>query len=294
VLIEKGGEIIPKVVGVDKKKRTNKSAPVQYVTHCPECNSPLVRIEGEAKHYCPNETDCPPQIKGKIIHFVSRKAMDIGMAEATDELLYNEGLVKNVADLYTLKKEDLLQLDRFADKSADNLIASLERSKQVPLPRVLYALGIRYVGETVAKVLSRHFTSITSLMQSGFDELVEIEEIGEKIARSILDFFNIETNKTLVERLAQYGLKMEIDSGESRLSDKLTGKSIVISGVFNLRSRDDMKNLIETYGGKNVGSISAKTSFLVAGDNMGPSKLEKAKKLGVTILSEDEFLAMLQ
>ncbi len=295
VYIEKGGEIIPKVVGVEKSARSIFSQPVKYIEFCPECNTRLIRNEGEAKHYCPNESGCPPQRKGKIEHFVSRKAMDIGMAEATIEQLYDRGLISNAADLYDLKKEDLLKLDRFAERSAENLINSIGKSKKVPFERVLYALGIRYVGETVAKKLANHFVTIDQLFTALFEDLVEAEEIGDKIAVSLLDYFRDEQNKEMIERLKKAGLQLKIgEGGIKKISDKLNGKTFVISGVFARFSRDRLKKLIELHGGKNSGSISSKTDFVLAGENMGPAKLQKAKNLGVSILGEEDFLKMIE
>ncbi len=294
VYIEKGGEIIPKVVGVNKERRDQSSEPVNYITHCPECNTELIRKDGEAKHYCPNVNGCPPQIKGKLEHFVSRKAMDIGTAEATIEQLYNAGYLHNIADFYSLTKEQLLSLERFGEKSANNLIKSLEESKQVPFARVLFALGIRYVGETVAKTLARNLHTIEQLMASTFDELIAIDEIGEKIAMEIIEHFKIPANKEIIERLKAAGIQFETIQDSMPAGDQLSDKTIVISGVFEKYSRDEMKKLIEQHGGKNTGSISAKTDYLLAGDKIGPSKLEKAQKLGVTILSEEEFLIMLE
>lgn len=294
VFIEKGGEIIPKVVGIDKTKRELFSRPLIFIDYCPECNTRLIRREGEARHFCPNETGCPPQIKGKIEHFVNRRAMDIGMAEATITQLYDCGLIKDVADLYEIKKENLLQLERFADKSADNLIKSIENSKNIPFERVLYALGIRYVGETVAKKLAVHFKSIENLMSASLEDLQQAEEIGIKIAESIADYFKIEKNRQIIQRLKNAGLKFKID-GESSvvISNKLEGKSFVVSGVFSNYSRDEIKSLIEINGGKNVGSVSSKTDFILAGENMGPAKLEKARDLGIKIISEVEFIEMI-
>lgn len=292
VFIEKGGDIIPKVVGVDKSKRDAQSKSLDYIKECPECKTPLVRPEGEAKHYCPNETGCPPQIKGKLTHFVSRRAMDIGLAEATISQLYDEGLLKNPADFYKLKKADLLHLERFADKSASNLIESIEQSKQVPFNRVLYALGIRYVGETVAKTLADYFGSIESIQSASFDELTHVNEIGERIAESIIAYFKDEKNKQLVEELKHAGLQMQ-GTVKTNQEGSLKGKSLVISGVFNKYSRDEIKDMIEKYGGKYVGSISSKTDFVVAGENMGPAKLAKAKQLNIPVISEDDFLRMI-
>ncbi|MBN2347190.1 MAG: NAD-dependent DNA ligase LigA [Bacteroidales bacterium] len=293
VYIEKGGEIIPKVVGVDKSKRPEGSEPVQYISVCPECNTALIRTEGEAKHYCPNESGCPPQIKGKIEHFVSRKAMDIGLAEATIHQLFSHGLIKNPADFYDLQKEQLVNLERFAEKSAENLIKSIRNSKQVPFPRVLYALGIRYVGETVAKKLAQHFTSMQNLMEANADQLLEADEIGEKIAESLMNYFANEKNRQFIERLRLAGLKFESEKKQSSGTGRLNGKSIIISGVFENFSREEIKELIEHHGGKNVSSISSKTDYLVAGEKIGPSKLEKAKELGIPVISEIEFMQLI-
>lgn len=292
VYIEKGGEIIPKVVGVDKSKRDIFSQPFQYITECPECKTLLVREENEAKHFCPNEYGCPPQIKGKLIHFVSRKAMDIGLAEATVTQLYDNGLLFNIADFYDLKKEDLLKLERFAEKSAINLIKSVEKSKVVPFHRVLYALGIRYVGETTAKVLAKHYNSINNITNANIEELTNVPEIGERIAASIINYFGDEKNRDVLARLKAHGLQFEIQNIETT-GNKLNGKSFVISGVFINFSRDGLKEIIEKNGGKNVSSISTKTDYLLAGENMGPSKLEKAKELNIPIITEDEFLEIL-
>ncbi|MCF8374394.1 MAG: NAD-dependent DNA ligase LigA [Bacteroidales bacterium] len=295
VYIEKGGEIIPKIVGVEKERRNEKSETLQYITHCPECGIELVRKEGEANHYCPNENNCPPQIKGKIEHFVSRKAMNIdGLGEETVELLYNENLIHNIADLYDLKIEQLLPLERMAEKSASNIIKGIEASKTVPFPKVLFALGIRYVGETVAKKLAQSLGSIDNLLAASFERLVAIDEIGDIIARGLIDHFKIESNVLIVERLKAYGLQMEIEETEqSENSGKLMGLSIIISGSFEKHSRDELKDLIEKHGGKNVSSISSNTSYLLAGDKIGPSKLTKAEKLNIPIISEEEFLAMI-
>ncbi|MBN1596994.1 MAG: NAD-dependent DNA ligase LigA [Bacteroidales bacterium] len=292
VFIEKGGEIIPKVVGVNKSKRPTDSQPFEYIDNCPECGTRLVRYEGEAKHYCPNESGCPPQIKGKLIHFVSRKAMDIGLADATVNQLYEQGLLKNIADFYLLKKEQLIGLDRFAEKSAENLVASIENSKKVPFQSVLYALGIRYVGETVAKVLAKEFRSIEKLRNASVEQLTGVHEIGERIAHSIVEFFSSDENAALVNRLTEFGLQMEAEQTIPQ-GDILAGKSVIISGVFKKYSREEIKQLIEENGGKNVSSISSKTDFLVAGENIGPSKLEKANIIGLSIISEDEFLNMI-
>lgn len=296
VFVEKGGEIIPKIVGVDVDYRAANPVgeKVQFISHCPECGTALVRPEGEAAHYCPNETGCPPQIKGRIEHFVTRKAMNINIGPETIEDLYEKGLVRDIADLYTLRMEDLLSLERWAEKSARNLLKSLDESKSVPFERVLYGLGIRYVGETVAKRLASVFHSIGQLREASFETLVGVDEIGERIAQSVLDYFKDERNVRIVERLESYGLKMAIDESVlANKSDKLKGLTIVISGTFARHSRDEYKAMIEQHGGKNTGSISKKTNYLLAGENMGPAKLEKATALGIKILSEDEFLNLL-
>lgn len=295
VYVEKGGEIIPKITGVDVASRPQNSEKVTFITHCPECGSKLIRYEDEAAHYCTNETACPPQIKGKIEHFISRRAMNIeGLGPETVDQFYQEGMIHNVADLYTLKAEDICKLERMGEKSAENIIQGIEASKQVPYERVLFALGIRFVGETVAKKVAKAFRSIDALATATLDELIHVDEIGEKIAQSILLYFSNEQNRMLVERLRQAGLKLEANEEDlSGHTDRLQGKSIVISGVFALHSRDEYKDLIEKHGGKNVGSISKKTSFILAGDNMGPSKLEKAQKLGIPIIDENEFLSII-
>lgn len=295
VFVEKGGEIIPKIVGVDTEARSLLLGDkVRFIRICPECGTALVRPEGEAAHYCPNEAGCPPQIKGRIEHFVTRRAMNINMGPETVEDLYNAGLVKNVADLYTLKLEDLLRLERWADKSAGNLLVSLEQSRQVPFERVLYALGIRFVGETVAKRLASAFHSMEQLEQATLELLVEVDEIGERIARSVLDYFANEENRILINRLKEYGLQMAVaEEVLANRSEKLKGLTIVISGTFTRHSRDEYKAMIEQHGGKNSGSVSGKTDYILAGENMGPAKLEKAAKLGVKIMNEDEFLSMI-
>lgn len=295
VYVEKGGEIIPKIVGVDFGQRPENSVPTQYITHCPECHTALVRQEGEAQHYCPNTAGCAPQVIGRIQHFISRDAMDIeGLGGETVALLVKAGLVQNYADLYTLQKAQLLPLERMAEKSADNLIKGVAASKQIPFERVLFALGIRFVGKTVAKKLAKHYKSITALQAASVETLVNVDDIGERIAESVVNFFNDLNNIMLVDRLKSYGLQFEIDeSQQTTASDKLAGLSFVISGVFNL-SRKDLKQLIEDHGGKNTGSLSKKTDYLVAGEKMGPSKLEKAEKLGTKIISEAEFLALLE
>jgi DNA ligase (NAD+) len=296
VYVEKGGEIIPKITGVEVSARPAGSEKVTFITHCPECGSELVRYEDEAAYYCTNETACPPQIKGKIEHFISRRAMNIeGLGPETVDLFYQEGLIHDIADLYTLRTADICRLERMGEKSAENIIQGIERSKEVPYERVLFALGIRFVGETVAKKVAKAFRSIEALASANLDDLIHVDEIGEKIAGSIIQYFANEKNRILVERLRQSGLKLEADEEDlSGYSDKLKGMSIVISGVFARHSRDEYKALIEKHGGKNVGSISKKTSFILAGDNMGPSKLEKAQQLNIPIKDENEFLAMIE
>ena len=296
VYVEKGGEIIPKITGVDKDARGMLiGEKVKFITHCPECGSKLVRYEGEVAHYCPNETACPPQIKGKIEHFISRKAMNIdGLGPETVDTFYRLGLIKDTADLYQLTAEDIKNLDRMGEKSAENIIKGIKASKEVPFERVLFALGIRFVGETVAKKIAKSFNNIEELENADLEKLTSIDEIGEKIAQSILIYFSSPLNVSLIERLKSAGLQLyrkEEDLNE--YTDKLAGQSIVISGVFTHHSRDEYKDLIEKNGGKNVGSISTKTSFILAGENMGPSKLEKAHKLGIKIISEDEFLTLI-
>ncbi|MFO7719731.1 MAG: NAD-dependent DNA ligase LigA [Gillisia sp.] len=295
VFVEKGGEIIPKIIGVDFNKRDPESEETQYITHCPECGTELVRNEGEAQHYCSNYNGCPPQIIGRIQHYISRKALDIeGLGGETVALLVNAGLIHNYADLYTLKKEDILPLERMAEKSAENLIRGIEKSKEIPFPRVLFGLGIRYVGETVAKKLARHYKNIDALSKASEEDLINVDEIGERIAQSVTHFFASEENQEIIVRLKEYGVKMEISAEKlANQTDKLQGESFVISGVFEKVSRDQLKKMIEDNGGKVSSSISSKTSYLVAGENMGPSKLAKAEKLGTKILSEEEFLEML-
>lgn len=295
VYVEKGGEIIPKITGVDIDSRSADAEKVEFITHCPECGSKLIRYEDEAAFYCPNETGCPPQIKGKIEHFISRRAMNIeGLGPETVDQFYQEGLIHNVADLYSLSADDICRLDRMGEKSADNIIQGIARSKEVPYERVLFALGIRFVGETVAKKVAKAFRSIDALAAANLDALIHVDEIGLKIAQSIISYFADEKNRELVERLRNAGLKLEADEEDlSGHTDILQGKSIVISGVFSRHSRDEYKELIEKHGGKNVGSISKKTSFILAGDNMGPSKLEKARSLGIAIIDENEFLSMI-
>ena len=296
VYVEKGGEIIPKITGVEASVRDLFAEKVQFITQCPECGTPLVRDEGEAAHYCPNEAHCPPQIKGKMVHFVSRKAMNIdGLGEETIDLLYRNGLARNIADLYRLKLLDLALLERMGEKSGRRILKSLEASKQVPFARVLFALGIRYVGETVAKRLSSKLKSMQALMSASVEELMSIDEIGESIAQSLVAYFAQDENKQLIADLQDIGLQMAIDEQTQPVgSEVLKGKTIVISGTFVQHSRDELKNLIEQHGGKNTGSISKNTSFILAGDNMGPAKLEKATQLGVPLLSEQDFLALIE
>ena len=295
VYVEKGGEIIPKITGVDITQRQPDSQKVTFITHCPECGSPLVRYEDEAAHYCTNETACPPQIKGKIEHFISRRAMNIeGLGPETVDQFYQHGLIHNAADLYELTEDQLIGLERMGKKSAQNIIQGIEQSKQVPFERVLFALGIRFVGETVAKKLAKAMHSIDKLAAATLDELIQLDEIGGKIAQSILNYFANEANRDLIEHLRRAGVQLALtEETLSAQTDKLKGMSIVISGVFAKHSRDEYKQMIEQNGGKNVGSISSKTSFILAGENMGPSKLEKAQKLGVRIIDENEFLQML-
>lgn len=296
VYIEKGGEIIPKITGVDTAARFMLGEKVTFISKCPECGTPLVRYEGEAAHYCPNDLSCPPQIKGKIEHFVSREAMNIdSIGPETIEQLYNYGLIKNIADIYTIQPEDLMFLPRMGEKSALNIVNAVQDSLQVPFERVLFALGIRFVGATVAKRLARAFGNIDALMSASFDELTAVDEIGERIAGAVRAFFAKEDNLQLVEKLRAAGLKFEVgeEMGVEK-SEILKGQSIVISGVFTHHSRDEYKEMIERNGGKNVGSVSKSTSFILMGENMGPSKLEKAQKLGVRLVAEDEFLQMLQ
>ncbi|WP_339837073.1 NAD-dependent DNA ligase LigA [uncultured Flavobacterium sp.] len=291
VFVEKGGEIIPKIIAVDLTQRKPNSEPTKYISNCPECNTELVRIEGEANHYCPNFYGCPPQIIGRIQHYISRKAMDIeGLGGETVALLFNAGLVSNYADLYELQKEQIIPLERMAEKSAENLVKGVQDSKNVPFERVLYALGIRYVGETVAKKLAKHYENIDAIAKASLMDLVLVDEIGEKIAQSVVLFFENQENRLIIERLKNYGVQLEINAeNDTSLSDKLTGKIFVVSGVFEIYSRDDLKKAIEANGGKVGSSISSKTDYVIAGDNMGPSKLEKANKLNVPIINEFQF-----
>jgi DNA ligase (NAD+) len=293
VFVEKGGEIIPKIIGV--AKRGNATQPTQYITHCPECETELIRKEGEAQHYCPNFYGCPPQIIGRIQHYISRKAMDIeGLGGETVALLYNNGLVQNYADLYELTVDQITPLERMAQKSADNLVNGVQLSKNVSFERVLYALGIRYVGETVAKKLANHYKSIDALRQASILDLILVDEIGDRIAQSVIEFFENETNVITVERLKKHGVQFEVvETFNPNATDKLVGKTFVVSGVFEKFSRDDLKKAIEDNGGKVGSSISSKTDYVVAGDNMGPAKLEKANQLGIAIISEDDFIGMI-
>jgi DNA ligase (NAD+) len=294
VFVEKGGDIIPKIVGVNSKMRISDAASIKFIRNCPECNTPLIKLENEAAHYCPNIYECPPQIKERLAHFISRKAMNINAAEATIDLLYKEGLVRTPADLYTLKYEDIIKLERFAEKSSKNLIESIEASKAIPFPRVLFALGIRYVGETVAKRLASHFRSLHSLKQASLEDLILVDEIGDRIAESVISFFKDEHNNKILHGLEEAGLKMKMQSETKLESKSLEGKSFVISGKFEVYSRDELKEMVEKNGGKNVSAVSAKTSFILAGENMGPEKLKKAESLGVPIISLDDFLILLK
>ncbi len=293
VYVEKGGEIIPKITGIESSKRPLNARRPDFPMTCPDCGATLVRDEEQAKHYCPNIDFCPTQIKGRFVHFGSRKALDILLGDATVDALYQKGYIHTLDDLYNLTKEQLLTLDGWKDKSADNLLESLDKSKSVPFERVLFALGIRHIGETTAKMLATHFKSIDALADATRDDLLEIDEIGEIVADELISYFNDQRHKSIIEKLKSAGLKMAIDENESKkLSDKLQGLSIVISGVFSI-SREELKQIIESNGGKNVGSVSQKTSFIIAGDNPGPEKIKKAEKLGIKIISEDEFNKML-
>ena len=294
VYVEKGGEIIPKIVGVDVERRNPSAQPVRFITHCPECGAELRRLEGEAAHYCPNDTGCPPQIKGRIEHFIARKAMNIdSLGPETVDTYYERGLIENIADLYTLTPEQL-NYEGNREKSANKIVAAIDASKQVPFERVVFALGIRMVGETTAKILARHFKNIEALRTATVEQLTDVDGIGGVIAVNIVEYFRNQKNAEIVDRLIAYGLRMELSEEQQQMQGTaLEGLSIVISGVFAQHSRDEYKQIIEQNGGKNVGSISKKTSFILAGENMGPSKLEKAEKLGIRIVGEDEFLAML-
>lgn len=294
VQVEKGGEIIPKIVGVDLAKRQPDFPVVEFINNCPECGTELIRNEGEAQHFCPNELGCPPQIKGKMEHFIGRKAMNVdGLGAETVQQFYDAGLVESVADLYELTYEQVVALERMADKSATNLLAGLEASKQVPFPRVLFAIGIRYVGETVAKKLAKHFKNIDALMAASQEELVAVDEIGDRIAESVLHFFADDRNRIIIQRLKDQGLQFEMEEAEGPVSNVLEGKSFVVSGVFSQFSRDEIKAEVERHGGKNVSSISKNTDYVLAGDKMGPSKLKKAEDLGIPIISEEDFVGMI-
>ena len=293
VFVEKGGEIIPKIVGVNEEKRIESSSKIDFIEICPECKSKLIRREGEAQHYCPNENFCPPQVKGRIEHFISRKALNIdGLGVETIDLLYSQALIKNCADLYDLTFEQVVQLERMAEKSAENLLKSIQDSKQIPFERVLFGLGIRFVGETVAKKLARQFKNINAIITATYDELIQTEEIGEKIAISVQQFFLENSNLEIIRRLKENGLQFQMKEKE-KLSAVLEGKTVVVSGVFETFSRDELKELIERNGGKNGSSVSGKTDYLVAGANMGPAKLKTATDLGVEIISEDEFIKLI-
>jgi len=295
VFVEKGGEIIPKITAIDWSQRPVESQPTVFITNCPECDTKLIRTPGEAQHYCPNIYECPPQIIGRVEHFISRKAMDIdGLGGETVALLYKNGLIMSYADLYELKKEQILPLERMAEKSADNLINGIEQSKNIPFERLLFALGIRFVGETVAKKIAEHYKNIDALMAADYHDLITVDEIGEKIALSIRAFFKNDYNLLLIERLRNHGLQFEIETKEStKVSDKFLGLTMVVSGKFQHFSRDEIKQKIEDYGGKNGSSITGKTSIVVAGADMGPAKLEKATKLGIPIWSEEDFIKQL-
>lgn len=295
VFVEKGGEIIPKIIAVDLSKRIGNSEPTKYITHCPECKTPLIRIEGEVNHYCSNFYGCPPQIIGRIQHYISRKAMDIeGLGGETVALLYNNGLVQNYADLYELTVEQIRPLERMAQKSAENLVQGVKNSKNIPFERVLYAIGIRYVGETVAKKLAKHYKNIDALSQARLMDLVLVDEIGERIAQSVIDFFENQENRFIIERLKSSGVQFEtIEIINPNATNILSGQTFVVSGVFEQFSREDLKKAIEDNGGKVGSSISAKTDYVVAGANMGPAKLEKALKLSIPIISETDFMEMI-
>jgi DNA ligase (NAD+) len=295
VYVEKGGEIIPKIISVNLSKREEAVNPLTFITNCPECGTALMRNEGEAAHYCPNEDECPPQIKGKLEHFVGRAAMDINCAEATIDLLYRKGLLRKVSDFYKLTKDDILQLERFASKSADNLIKSIEASKQVPFPRVLYSIGIRFVGETVAKKLALHFKNMKGLSEATLEQLLEVEEIGERIALSVLDYFENPKHQQILKDLEEAGVQLSLSEEAIKLiSEKLVGSSIVVTGTYQGFSRDQMKTLIEKHGGKTASGVSAKTTYLLAGEKPGPDKIQKAQKLGIRIISEEEFLKLIE
>jgi DNA ligase (NAD+) len=295
VFVEKGGEIIPKIIAVDLDKRNPNAEVIKYITNCPECNSELERKDGEANHYCPNFYGCPPQIIGRIQHYITRKAMDIeGLGGETVALLFHNNLVKDYSDLYELKVDDVIPLERMAQKSAENLVNGIEKSKEIPFERVLYALGIRYVGETVAKKLAKHYKNIDAIRNASLMDLILVDEIGEKIAQSVIEFFDNPENIRIIERLKQFGVQFEIiEKHNPNATEKLVGKTFVVSGVFEKFSRDDLKKAIEENGGKVGSSISAKTDFVIAGENMGPAKLEKASQLKISIISEDDFISLI-
>ncbi len=294
VYVEKGGDIIPKIVGVDHSHRPKDSKPFSFITHCPECGTALVRRPDEAAHYCPNIYGCPPQIKGRIEHFVSRRAMDINVAEATIDQLFRHELISDISDLYRLGYDQLVGLERFAKKSANNLLKSIEESKTRPLPRLMYALGIRFVGETVARKLALHFRSVDHLMNASYDELIEVEEIGNRIAESIREYFEYPVNLKIIEGLKEAGVRMEIEEEEKPVSSQLDGKAFVISGTFGEISRNDLKILIEQNGGRNTSSVTSNTDFIIAGEGMGPAKREKAEELNIPVLSYADFLQMIK
>jgi DNA ligase (NAD+) len=295
VYVEKGGEIIPKIVGVDLTKRDPTAQKIAFIHNCPECGTELVRKEGEAQHYCPNDVGCPPQITGKIDHFISRKAMNIdGLGAETIEQFYKAGLVQTISDLYHLSKEAILPLERMAERSAENIINGIEASKEIPFQRVLYALGIRYVGETVAKKLAVHFKNIDALMNASFEQLIEVDEIGERIAESVIQYFGVEEHLNMIAELKKSGLNFSVIEEEREGPQPFEGLKFVVSGVFSQFSRDELKATIERNGGTISSGISKNTNYLVAGDKMGPSKLAKAEKLGVKLVSEDEFIRMIE
>ncbi len=293
VYVEKGGEIIPKITEVELSERPAESQPFGFITRCPECGTELVKYEGEARHYCPNSSSCPPQIVGRIVHFISRKAMNIeGLGDETVQLLYDNGLVHDISDLYTLKRADLVRLPRLGEKSADNILRNIEASKQVPFARVLFAIGIRFIGETTAKILARQFKNIDALIHADPEQLIEAEEVGEKIARSIIEYFADAGNMRIVERLRSYGLQFQNQVQEGA-TDRLAGLNFVISGTFVHHSRDQLKELIERHGGRNLSGVSSNVNYLLAGQNIGPAKLAKASKLGIKMINEEEFMQML-
>lgn len=293
VYVEKGGEIIPKITEVELSERPAESQPFEFITRCPECGTKLVKYEGEARHYCPNSSSCPPQIVGRIVHFISRKAMNIeGLGDETVQLLYDNGLVHDISDLYTLKRADLVRLPRLGEKSADNILRNIEASKQVPFARVLFAIGIRFIGETTAKILARQFKNIDALIHADPEQLIEAEEVGEKIARSIIEYFADAGNMRIVERLRSFGLQFQ-NQVQKGATDRLAGLNFVISGTFVHHSRDQLKELIERHGGRNLSGVSSNVNYLLAGQNIGPAKLAKASKLGIKMINEEEFMQML-